>query len=202
MLRSVGAVLDGDHMDYLRRSHRLAFALDDRDQVFPLRVRLVVSQPRVQAVEFVANVIRDFGYGIDDCASAVWKALTWLCTVQRGLRSSNHDHLDETLIAKVKQVTFCGSSDGCEVAIQGVQKLKNDGFLPNLRYQFRDRPHTTRTITKNVLHHMQGSKDLVAALITGKASFCKRAKHSRRFQRIWIRKQQEKSYGDVPQCPF
>jgi len=72
-------------------------------------------------------------------------------------------------------------------AVQEIAKTR----LVNLRYQFRDRPHTTRTCMKGILKYMNEGHELLQALISGKQSFAKRAKHSRRFQAIWMRKQTE-----------
>jgi hypothetical protein len=95
-------------------------------------------------------------------------------------------HLSE----KLKAITFAGASDGAEVAIQGIQNLRTSGRLPNLRYQFRDRPHTTRTCVKNTLSYMGEGRELLDALVSGQNSFCKRVKFSRRFQQLWKASQQ------------
>ena len=100
------------------------------------------------------------------------------------------DYVDEELLAHVVKITIAGASDGCPVALKAVQEVRRL-HLTNLRYQFRDRPHTTRTCQKGVLKYMNEGQALMSALISGKGSFAKRAKHSRRFQQIWLRKQLE-----------
>ena len=93
------------------------------------------------------------------------------------------------MVQRLQDITFAGTSDGAEVAIQGVQQLRLSARLPNLRYQFRDRPHTSRSCVKNVLSYMEEGKDLLEALVTGKDSFCKQVRYRRRFQQIWKKRQ-------------
>ena len=63
--------------------------------------------------------------------------------------------------------------------------------MPNLRYQFRDRPHTTASVVKCTLRMAPSSETLRRLLITGQRSFARRARNSFRFQEIWVRKQKE-----------
>ncbi len=56
--------------------------------------------------------------------------------------------LDEALWDEVRHKIICGATDGAVVALnKGVALMKAE-TCPNLRYQFRDRPHTTRTLQK------------------------------------------------------
>jgi hypothetical protein len=156
LITAWGAVLSDEHRSVLSKGQRLSFSFDERDQVFVNRVRIVVCHPRVKAYEFVAGVVRDFGHGINECADAAWTSLQALCIKHVGRRGPDgvngpEDAVCSKLSQKLQAITFAGSSDGAEVAIQGIQKLRTSGRLPNLRYQFRDRPHTTRTCVKNTL---------------------------------------------------
>ena len=190
MLTSCGAVIDDQHSNLLRRACRLGFSMDDRDQVNALRVRLTMTRPHVFAKEFIADVARDYGHGIEECANSAWECLRHLAAARNGRHVPGEAlQYDEALVKKISEITFCGATDGCEVAVQGVQLLKTNGTLPRLRYQFRDRPHTTRTICKGVLKHMQEGRALMEALVSGPKSFCKRARYSHRFRAIWLRKQ-------------
>jgi hypothetical protein len=104
----------------------LSFSFDERDQVFVNRVRIVVCSPKVKAHEFVAGVIRDFGHGINECADAAWESLKALCVKRvgkRGLDGVNGpaDAACSQLLQRLQAITFAGSSDGAEVAIQGIQ---------------------------------------------------------------------------------
>ena len=189
-----GAVLADEHRSILSKGRRLSFSFDERDQVFVNRVRIVVSWPSVKAYEFVAGVVRDFGHGIDERADTAWESLKALCIKQVGKRGSDgvngpEDEACNRLLETLQAITFAGSSDGAEVAIQGIQKLRTSGRLPNLRYQFRDRPHTTRTCVKNTLSYMEEGQELLEALVSGQNSFCKRVKFSRRFQQLWKKHQ-------------
>ncbi len=69
------------------------------------------------------------------------------------------DRVDEGLLAKLQNMTFAGCSDGAAVALAGIQELKCTGRLPKLRYQFRDRPHTTRTCMKGTLKCLQEGEE-------------------------------------------
>ena len=195
-----GAVLEDEHQAVLRKGTRLAFSFDERDQVFVNRIRVVVCSPQVVAHEFIGGVVRDFGHGIDECADAAWESLKSLCMIRKGRRGPDQvkgpgDVLDVKLLERLQDITFAGSSDGAEVAIQGIQKLRLSARLPKLRYQFRDRPHTTRTCVKNTLSYMEEGQILLEALVSGKESFCKRVKFSRRFQQLW-KKHQKADLGD------
>ena len=193
---ALGAVLEQQHQAILRKGQRLAFSVDERDQVFVNRVRIVVTGPEVQAHEFVAGVIRDYGHGVEQCADAVMASLRSLCVKRKGKRNPDGitgpgDALDEGLFKRLKEITFAGASDGAEVAIKGVQSLRLSGRLTKLRDQFRDRPHTTRSCVKNVLSYMAEGKALMEALISGKDSFCKMVRYRRRFQMLWKKRQSQ-----------
>lgn len=196
MILATGAVLHDRHQAILAKGQRLAFSIDERDQVFVMRVRIVVSFPRVEAHEFVAGLIRDYGHGVEEGANAAWACLEGLCTKRVGKRGPDGVHgpgdvTDAQLLRRLQDITFVGASDGCEVAILGIQSLRSADRLPRLRYQFRDRPHTTRSCVKNVLSYLAEGKDLLEAFVTGPHSFAKRARFSRRFQAIWKRRQLE-----------
>ena len=195
LITAWGAVLSDEHRSVLSKGQRLSFSFDERDQVLVNRVRIVVCNPVVKAHEFVAGVIRDFGHSIDECADAAWESLKAMCVKFVGRRGPDgvtgpQDAACSQLLERLQAITFAGSSDGAEVAIQGIQKLRTSGRLPNLRYQFRDRPHTTRTCVKNTLSYMGEGQELLDALVSGQHSFCKRVKYSRRFQQLWKKRQQ------------
>jgi hypothetical protein len=105
--------------------------------------------------------------------------------------SGKADMYSDGLIRRLQKIAFAGSTDGCRTVINAVQQLKADGRLPILRYQFRDRPHTTRTVVRMVLRLMKEGERLRETLITGKKSFAKRALHSKRFALIWRLVQKE-----------
>lgn len=181
MITCVDAVLQQERQRLLRRAVRLSFAIDERDQVFVIGARATVTKPEVSASEFIVAVIRDFGFTAEENCEACLLCFKSLCTVRAGRRSAApsqcEDYVDEELLAHIAKITFCGASDGCAVPIKAIQLLR-ERFLPHLRYQFRDRPHTTRTVVKGVLKYMAEGKILLEALITGKKSFAKRATHS------------------------
>ena len=210
----VAAVKVEERQSLLRRALRLSFAVDDRDQVFVMRARASFVRPRVGSEDFFVGLVRDYGYETADSAEAIWQCLRSLCTVRRGRReisgsknsgsqpeipdserapcgvSGPGDYVDEELLRQLVAITVAGASDGCKVALNSIQEVQKR-HLKNIRYQFRDRPHTTRTCQKGVLKYMNEGRELMSALISGKRSFAKRAKHSRRFQQIWLRKQME-----------
>jgi hypothetical protein len=196
LISAWGAALSDQHQAILRKGQRLAFSIDERDQVFVNRVCVVVCVPEVRAHEFVAGVIRDYGHGVQHCANAIWESLRSLCVKLKGKRNRDNvtgpgDALNEGLLNRLQDITFAGASDGAEVAIQGVQSLRLSGRLSKLRYQFRDRPHTTRSCVKNVLAYMAEGKELLEAMVSGKESFCKMVRFKRRFQALWKGRQAE-----------
>lgn len=203
----VAAARVEERQQLLRRALRLAFAVDDRDQVFVMRARVSFLRPKAGSEDFFVGLVRDYGYNTEDSAEAIYECLRSLCTVRRGRRFGSQpgwrsetsescamagpeDYVDKELLKRVVNITVAGASDGCKVALNSVQEVQKR-HLKNLRYQFRDRPHTTRTCQKGILKYMNEGQELMSALISGKQSFAKRCKHSRRFQQIWLRKQAE-----------
>ena len=65
-------------------------------------------------------------------------------------------YINEELEKHVCQTMVAATSDGCEVEVQAVQKLRSGGHLPNLRYFFRDTCHTisrTSAMIQKYLKH-------------------------------------------------
>ncbi len=199
-LACASTVLLEEDQTLLKSSVRLAFSEDDRDQVRILRIRIVYTKPTVGTKEFFGGGgrggLRDYGFTAEANSNATWLALQTLCCRRRGRRgpdnaTSPDDAVDQQLLAHVQDICFCGASDGALVALEGIQKLRQEGLLRNLRYQFRDRPHTTRSIIRCTFAMCQESEALLESLIYGERSFAKRARYSRRFSEIWVRKQRE-----------
>ena len=202
MIISTSAVMKKKDQAFLQNARRLAFSEDDRCQVKALRVRVVTAEPRIVVKEYLGGLRRDWGFSAEESADATVEALKNMCYVQKGKRSTDNWHkgeddgINETLWNHVRNITFCGASDGARVALQGIYKLAKDGILPRLRYQFRDRPHTTASVVKCTFRMAAASEKMRKLLITGKRSFARRARNSFRFQSIWVRKQKE-SLDDI-----
>ncbi len=195
-IHSFSAALFQNDQGTLLKARRLAFSEDEADQRLLVRGRLVVTHPRVDWQEILLGVKTDFGFQGPDHAKATWDVFKSFCTVRRGRRIGAGmrglaDVVCPRLLAKAKEITFCAATDGLEPAKDGIQLLKSEGKLPNLRYQWRDRPHTTRSIIRMTFRMCPESEKLLEMLITGPRSFAKRACHSHRFRQIWLRKQQE-----------
>ena len=175
IIASVGAVLREDHRALLRKAERPTFSVDERDQVFLMRVRVAFTKPEVGAAEFVAGLLRDYGTSTEASVDATWRCFRDLCTVHGQRRNSGSQpdgapSVDEALLEHVKKITIAGASDGCAAAMKAIQLLR-ERHLPNLRFQFRDRPHTTRTCMKGILKYMAEGTPLLEALVSGKESF-------------------------------
>ena len=196
MLTSVAAVLDDQQREMLRKAVRISFSDDDRDQHRILRIRVVWTSPAVGCCEFFGALLKDYGFDAEQCRDATIAGLRRLCakrvrgSAEDGLRHPPQAELDQPLWDEVRQKIFCGATDGAAVALKGVSLMAAE-TCPNLRYQFRDRPHTTRTVQKMAFELCPESKEVRCRLITGKHSFARRAKNSRRFREIWLRKQAE-----------
>jgi hypothetical protein len=190
MVHSLAGVLDEEQADMLRRAVRIAFSDDDRDQHRILRIRVVWERPCVGYAEFFGALLKDFGTDTAACAAATLEGLKRMCMRREGGQLLGvQSVLDAELWDHVRQKVFCGATDGAAVALKGVGLLSDE--LPALRYQFRDRPHTTRTCVKVAFELCPESAEMRRRLITGPASFARRAKNSRRFREIWLRKQRE-----------
>ena len=149
----------------------------------------------------------DFGFMPEDQAAVVRTSLEQLCTISGALAKDNKgkaisvhpasSEVDADGWKHLQAITVGGTSDGLLTAVYGVERLKTTGFLPNFRYQWKDRPHTSRTIQKSVFRNMLDNSTLNALFVTGEESFCKKVKYSRRFRSIWIRQQ----HGDYQSFP-
>ena len=189
MLQSAAAVIDDQQHEMLKKAVRIAFSDDDRDQHRILRIRVVWDTPCIGYAEFCGALLKDYGFDAGSCRDATLQGLKRMCSKRSGcqLRGTQNE-FDAGMWDAVRRKIFCGATDGAAVAIKGVGLMVPD--LPALRYQFRDRPHTTRTCVK-MAFEMCPEYEMRDRLITGKKSFARRVKHSRRFREIWIRKQKE-----------
>ena len=176
-----------DDHDILRRAVRLSFSEDDANSLRSLRVRVAVTRPRVRSHEMLGPVMGGFGTTIDESAAATVAGLHGLCSLRKGPQRNNTDKtVDYELFQHVCDVAICAATDGCEVAVQGVQQLKRKGPLVNLRYQFRDRAHGVRTVTKGALKYAAAGAELMELLVSARNSFCKRCRYVPRFKRLWV----------------
>ena len=187
MLAAAGAVLDENQRAMLQKAVRISFADDDRDQHRILRIRVVWEKPHVGCAEFFGAMLKDYGFDAASCVAANIAGFKRLCSTRT--RDEDSAELDEPLWEHVRRTVFCGATDGAAVALLSVRQMAEQGIMPNLRYQFRDRPHTTRTCIKLAYSLCSESEDLRERLITGPQSFARRAKNSRRFQQLWKQKQ-------------
>ena len=198
MVSCAAAVIDDQQRDWLRKAVRIAFSDDDRDQHRILRIRMVWASPSVGCAEFFGALLKDYGFDAEECRDASLEGLKRMCSTrgrpQQGVKPTlaRPMQLDEALWDEVRQKIISGATDGAAVALKGVALMKAE-MCPNLRYQFRDRPHTTRTIQKLSFEVCPESEEVRRRLITGKQSFARRAKNSRRFAEVWKRKQAEDS---------
>ena len=152
-------------------------------------------QPTVGSREFFADASLDLAL-TEDQANVVRRSLQQLCVKSTAPPKSGgravgvhpaSSAVDPESWAHVQAITTGGTSDGLLTAVYGVQRLKTTGELPHFRYQWKDRPHTTRTIQKSVLRNMLHDSALDSLFVTGDQSFCKKVKYSRRFRAIWTR---------------
>ena len=197
MLVAAAAVLDDDQRAMLQNAVRISFADDDRDQHRILRIRVVWAKPKVGCAEFFGALLKDYGFDAASCSAANIEGFKRLCSKRvKSPRDAGEVagdgvrvELDEPLWEHVRRTVFCGATDGAPVALLSIRQMAEQGVMPNLRYQFRDRPHTTRTCIKLAYALCPESEDLRKRLITGEKSFARRAKNSRRFQQLWRQKQ-------------
>ena len=165
------------NQEFLRHSVRIAMASDDRAQARFLRVKAVRANPVVQIKSFIGDLVKNYGYSVEDCANAHRLAIQGMCTVRKGVRddalSGGSDYVDQPLVKHVQDNTVCFATDGCEVEIKAVQLLKHD--MKGLRYQFRDKCHTTQTCCRATHNFLRDAdKQLQELLISGPHSFAKR----------------------------
>ena len=144
--------------------------------------------------EFFGALLTDYGFDAPDCSAANVAGFKRLCSNRVRAPKEEGDgivgdhvsaQLDEPLWEHVRRTVFCGATDGAAVALLSIRQMAEPNIMPNLRYQFRDKPHTTRTCIKLAYNLCPESADLRTRLITGEKSFARRAKRSRRFQQLW-----------------
>ena len=191
MLVAAAAVLDEAQKAMLKNAVRIAFSDDDRDQHRILRIRVVWEKPKVGCMEFFGALLKDYGFDAASCSAANIEGFKRLCSnrirvpADGAVGGKVSAQLDEPLWEHVRKTVFCGATDGAAVALLGVRQMGEQNIMPNLRYQFRDKPHTTRTCIRLAYNLCPESADLRHRLISGEKSFARRAKRSRRFQQIW-----------------
>ena len=195
MLVAAAAVLDEGQRAMLKNAVRIAFCEDDRDQNKILRIRVVWEKPQVGCAGFFGALLRDYGFDATDCSDANVEGFKRLCSnrvrapQEKGKEAVTAAQLDEPLWEHVRRAVFCGATDGAASALLAVRQMAGPNIMPNLRYQFRDKPHTTRTCMKLAYNLCPESEDLRTRLITGKQSFARRVRDSRRFKQLWKQKQ-------------
>ena len=195
MLVAAAAVLDEAQRAMLKNAVRIAFSDDDRDQHRILRIRVVWEKPKVGCMEFFGALLKDYGFDAASCSAANIEGFKRLCSnrirvpADGAVGGKVSAQLDEPLWEHVRKTVFCGATDGAAVALLGMRQMGEQNIMPNLRYQFRDKPHTTRTCIRLAYNLCPESADLRHRLISGEKSFARRAKRSRRFQQIWKQKQ-------------
>ena len=200
MLVAAAAVLDDAQKAMLKNAVRIAFSDDDRDQHRILRIRVVWEKPKVGCAEFFGALLKDYGFDAPSCSAANTEGFKRLCSTRVRVPGAPKEsggivqdtisaELDEPLWEHVRRTVFCGATDGAAVALLSIRQMAEEGIMPNLRYQFRDKPHTTRTCIKLAYNLCPESADLRHRLISGEKSFARRAKRSRRFQQLWKQKQ-------------
>ena len=139
----VGKLRDGicdDAKDraIMKRSVRMSMAADDCDQTRLITFKMVTANPIIQVHSCVAAVIRDPGHSIDDAAKATLDGIRQACCVRvgpldRDTLKSDSSYVDEKLARHIRAIIVSACSDGCEVEVQAVQRMKSSLVLPNLR---------------------------------------------------------------------
>lgn len=191
-VHSMGSVILKGEQEFLRQSVRIAIAADDRDPDRLLRMRVVRANPTIQSKDITAAIIREHGSFAQDAADSIMDAIRFVCMVRKGrrdrvtLQSDEEDYFDSALFNTIKSAIFQAATDGCEVEVQGVQLLRQQGSLPKLRYYFRDRAHTSQTVHKNTIKLLKPrDRELLELMIEGEHSFAKRVRYSRLFRMKW-----------------
>ena len=192
---AMSCVLDVADRSIMKRSVRMSMAADDCDQTRLMMFKMVTANPIIQVHSCVAAIIRDPGHGIDDAVKATMDGINQSCVVRVGpldkdTLESSASYVDTTLEQHIHKVMVSAASDGCEVEVQAVQKLRSTNKLPNLRYFFRDTCHTIGCTAKMITKYLKHDDTaLLEILVTGKGSFAKRVQYSRAFQARWVAKQ-------------
>jgi hypothetical protein len=129
---AAGCVLHNDHSDAVAEARRLFFTVDDMEQINVLRIRFALVKPHVHTKEFTADCLSDFGFEIQDHATAIKDALQRLCVKHEGRRSNNkcherlkgEDKLDPKRWDNVKQITIGGTSDNLQCFLSHFAQYK------------------------------------------------------------------------------
>ena len=123
----------------MARAVRMSVAVDDCDQTRVMLFKMVTANPIVQVHSCVASVLRDPGHGVDDAVAATMTGIGQACHIRVGplckdTLEGQSCYIDRSLEKHVCNVMTAAASDGCEVEVQAVQKLRATNRLPNLRY--------------------------------------------------------------------
>ena len=186
-----GSMLTEQDQEFMRKSVRMAIAVDDREPDRVLRMRCLACNPTIEVRDHTAAIVREHGTFAVDCADATCDAIESACTIRQGHRDritlqSSEDYVDTALVDKCKNTIFQAAADGCEVEVQGMMLLKKRRYCKRLRYFFRDRSHTSQTVHKGTIKTLKpNDASLIELLISAEHSFCKRVRWSRSFKLLW-----------------
>ena len=176
----------------LQKAVRIALSVDDKDPVFLCRMKLVVTDGTTQCHRLFGGVLNDCSHDVKGSTTNILNLVDQLAMKRQGRRDHSGitgpgDQIDEEFSQQIKKKVFCICTDGAEVMVRSVQKLKIDNHFPNLRYQWRDAAHSTNCIGKNVEKHANPENELKEFLITGDASFVKRIRNSSSARDEWMK---------------
>ena len=143
------------HQGLLQRAHRIALSVDDKDPAFLCRLKVVVTWPTTECHRIFGGLLKDCRHDADSTTTKILNLVDELVMKRQGRRDASgvigpNDKMDEELRNSILRNIYCCCSDGAEVMVNAIQKLKNGGHLPNLRYKFRDAANRKKNVLANI----------------------------------------------------
>ena len=136
---AMSSVISSADRRIMARAVRMSMAADDCDQTGVMTLKMVTANPTIQVHTCIGSVLRDPGHGVDDAVAATMTGIEQACLIRVGplckdTLEGQACYVDRKLQKHIHNVMIAAASDGCEVEVQAVQKLRTCGHLPKLRY--------------------------------------------------------------------
>ena len=118
MVASVAAVREEGNQRLARKCVRFAFAVDDHQQLLPVRCKVTVILPKVETHVFICGMVKEYGFDSEANARGIMAALKQFCKVRKGRRNHPRDHagqadyFDQAMFDNIRKVAFSGAVEG------------------------------------------------------------------------------------------
>ena len=120
------------HQGHLQRTHRIALRVDDKDPAFLCRLKVVVTWPTTECHRICGGLLKDCRHDADSTTTEIMNLVDERAMKRQGRRDAigvvgPNNKMDEELRNSILRKIFCCCSDGAEVMVNAIPKLKSGG---------------------------------------------------------------------------